>query len=1178
MVYTSWADLEKNEVEGETYAVEVQEERSNWAHVAPHGGNIELLSLELAKAVAAERRQNYAALNVLEEEDPNRLKMGERDYDAPWALDAMGRAMWGITYHSVGEPDGDDPAEFAYVAGLATEHRASIIAGFKALDVFARNFSKEGAADSAAALVNKTKEKKGVRIELSRALRDKLVASGDAGDTSQGYTQLWRDIIAMLAEVTGPADVYQSWKSLSANEVEGEDYEIRTAKRRSAWLHMAYHGGGMELLTAELAKAAADDRRQNLYVFAGIKDKHNDRLRIPGQKFNEPQCVEMVEAAEWTIAYRGVGAAADGDHAETVYLGGRDKGMHRDRIAAALRAAGFRVKTSARYPNSPDDSPEPAANIVNRNKNERGLQVDVTRTLRDKMSASGDAEDLSQGTTQVFTDFYKAVVAATGSADVYQSWEELAANETEGEDYRIEVTRRGSAYSHLAIHGGGMELVTMELARKVAEAGYQSYYALVGLKDEYNDRLRIPSTKFDEPQCLKIQREVDFSVSYHGVSDQSGDPDGGVIRVGGRQESHRDAVIAALKAQGLRVELARKVEGLRAESGGTEGEPDDHDSADNIVNKNRQEAGVQIELNRTMRDAMSKTGTATDLRQGLTEVASKFIAAVSSVAIDTDEHQSWASFAANEQEGRDYDLEYVRNPESNVAHIAIHGGATECVTTALAEQAAAGKGQNFYSMVPSGQRFPQRLRIPSTIFAEPTCVEMQDAVFFTFSYHGHADREGDPAGGRVRVGGMDFQYRDEVISELKAKGFDAVIGGVEWTASSIDHDSPDNITNENQQPGGVQLELNRTLRDRMSKSGNACDLSQGTTQVFTDFVSAIKSIANKPDAPERENADQKCIRYFINDFNLDQPRLGYKLLKGTEYAPSISPRLFNLPIPSWHGQVPMWHDPIDTMKVTFEIQITGRHASDLRQKWDDFVGLCGVGKFVPVRLERYRGIYLTTDTEYDPHDRNKSLGEYANARLESLSTPEFEAGNKQLTATAVFDVPVGVWRSHKLYYQYFTDGDAQRCVVAKVSSAPVYAITIRAETHPDLDTWSVVDSQSQTGVAWGLPAGTTLKGNQYIYADTNLMRAYVSPERTWPQSGETFGDFIARIDGRAVWSDFRYIRNGPLNLTCKVAWREGDDGEFGLHHTSGISIATIDKDGKTLNGLEVGVMARAARI
>lgn len=1175
--YANWADLAKNEKAGETYDIEIVREKSSWSHIAYHGGNMELLTAELAKAVAAERRQNYyAVIGKKGGGAANDLHLTGVSFDEPQAVKLQGSVYASLAYHGLSKAQDGDHAETVYLGGAEAAtggYRTDIAANLKAKGFQVKQGAVEYKNDDPANIVNRTKWKKGTHVELPRALRDKMSASGNANDLSKGYTQLFHDFVDAITPVTGPADVYQSWADLKANEKEGTGYTVEVTDRTSGWAHIAIHGGKPELLTKELAKACADERGQKYYAFVGNLPKFNDRLRIPVTKYDEPQCVKLVASAESCIAYHAV----SGDKAE-VHIAGQDADAVAD-LTAALKEAGFTVGTSTKEAGAKD-----AANICNKTKSKKGVHVELTRALRDKMSASGNANDLSKGTTATFTTFVRAVSSVTGgSSDAYQSWAALTANETEGTDYKVELVRRGSAYSHLAIHGGKMENLATELARKAAEVAEQNYFSVIGLKPRYNDRLAIPSDKFDEPQCVKLQGDVDYTISYHAVTDREGDAASGVIRVGGLDTAHRDQIVKALKDAGLRVEVMKRRQGLSASTGGVHEGSAMHSNAANITNKNRLKKGVQIELNRTMRNKMSASGDAADLSKGTTATFDKFIAAVTSVTIDTDRHQSWTSFARNEKAGRDYQLDVVRNPESDVAHIAIHGGPMECITSALAEAAAKPKKANFYSMTSIRKKFSERLRIPSTMFAEPTLLDMQKGVQFSFSYHGHADKDGDPSGGVVHIGGLDYATRDEIAEELKSRGFNVKINsGIEWggnpTAPTPDHSHANNVVQKNKQKMGVQFELNRTLRDRMSASGNACDLSKGTTKVFTDFIAAVRKVTNRFESPEQETGSQKCIRYTINRFHLDQPKYGFKLMKGTEYAPAVSPRLFHLPIPAWHGEMPMWHDPISNMKVTFEIQITGRTGSELRQRWDAFTALCGIGKYTYVTLSRYRGIYLRSDVEHDPHDRNKSLGEYAHARLESLSSPEFEPGMKRLRATAVFDVPAGVWRSHKIYYQYFKDGGNQRCVVAKVSTAPVYSIMIRVQVNPQVDTWALVDRLSQTGVAWGKPDGIKLKAGQYVYADTNLMRAYLSTKQDWPEDGESFGDFISRIKGTAVWSDFRYIRNGPLNLTSEVQYAEnGDTGDLQLNHRSGLTVSVRKADGTALTNLEVGIMARAAR-
>lgn len=103
-------------------------------------------------------------------------------------------------------------------------------------------------------------------------------------------------------------------------------------------------------------------------------------------------------------------------------------------------------------------------------------------------------------------------------ADTYANWAALSAVEVEGTDYRIEVRRTPSRLSHIAIHGGGIEPGSSEVADAVASASRQQYYGMISTKPAgQNATLHITSTHFDEPRCVALQSSVKQTLSYHGL-------------------------------------------------------------------------------------------------------------------------------------------------------------------------------------------------------------------------------------------------------------------------------------------------------------------------------------------------------------------------------------------------------------------------------------------------------------------------------------------------------------------------------------------------------------------------------------------------------------------------------------------------------------------------------------
>ncbi|MFD4000839.1 poly-gamma-glutamate hydrolase family protein [Streptomyces rubiginosohelvolus] len=178
-------------------------------------------------------------------------------------------------------------------------------------------------------------------------------------------------------------------------------------------------------------------------------------------------------------------------------------------------------------------------------------------------------------------------------ADLYANYAALAAAETEGVDYsRTAVAPAGATWAAIAIHGGGIEGGSGEIAREVAQAGTRmAYYEFAGLKSSGNVDLHITSTNFDEPQALALVGGVRRCLSFHGYTGTTGVP---VTAIGGLDTGLVARITASLTAAGFTVTDAP------SEIAGT--------NPNNICNKTTSAAGVQLELSRAQRDAFFPGG------------------------------------------------------------------------------------------------------------------------------------------------------------------------------------------------------------------------------------------------------------------------------------------------------------------------------------------------------------------------------------------------------------------------------------------------------------------------------------------------------------------------------------------------------------------------------------------
>ncbi len=167
--------------------------------------------------------------------------------------------------------------------------------------------------------------------------------------------------------------------------------------------------------------------------------------------------------------------------------------------------------------------------------------------------------------------------------DRYCDYAALARREREGRDYRVTVQERpGTSVAVVAPHGGAIERRTAEIARGIAGAEF-SYYVFEGTRPRENyARLHLTSRHFDEPRCLALVRACDTVVTIHGCEDY-----GGQVYVGGLDTALATLIREALATAGFTLA------------------PDGHEFAatdtDNICNRGRRGAGVQLELPRAIR-------------------------------------------------------------------------------------------------------------------------------------------------------------------------------------------------------------------------------------------------------------------------------------------------------------------------------------------------------------------------------------------------------------------------------------------------------------------------------------------------------------------------------------------------------------------------------------------------
>ncbi|MER8158170.1 poly-gamma-glutamate hydrolase family protein [Streptomyces sp. NPDC094472] len=168
--------------------------------------------------------------------------------------------------------------------------------------------------------------------------------------------------------------------------------------------------------------------------------------------------------------------------------------------------------------------------------------------------------------------------------DLYSSYTDLAAHEVEGVSYeRRSVPVASATWAAIAIHGGGIEAGSGEMARYVA-AGRMQHYEFAGIKSSGNFDLHVTSTNFDEPICQGIVFNSRRCLSFHGYTGAAGVPE---TSLGGLDTDTAARIGDALTRAGFRVvTAAQEING---------------NDPDNIANRTLLGAGVQLEMSNALR-------------------------------------------------------------------------------------------------------------------------------------------------------------------------------------------------------------------------------------------------------------------------------------------------------------------------------------------------------------------------------------------------------------------------------------------------------------------------------------------------------------------------------------------------------------------------------------------------
>ncbi|MFO1503501.1 MAG: poly-gamma-glutamate hydrolase family protein [Steroidobacteraceae bacterium] len=187
-------------------------------------------------------------------------------------------------------------------------------------------------------------------------------------------------------------------------------------------------------------------------------------------------------------------------------------------------------------------------------------------------------------------------------SDRYRDFASLAAEQCENVDFRIRETWRPKAKAVvIAPHGGSIEWQTSAIAEAIAGMQH-SFYTFEGLKKNSNRDLHITSHNFDEPRALKLVAAHKYVVAIHGCAGR-----GEIALLGGLDKQLVRCASTTIEQHGIECR--------------TVGHAFLGNNRENICNRGRTGAGLQLELTRALRRSGVRSSLVLAVQEALQRVS-----------------------------------------------------------------------------------------------------------------------------------------------------------------------------------------------------------------------------------------------------------------------------------------------------------------------------------------------------------------------------------------------------------------------------------------------------------------------------------------------------------------------------------------------------------------------------
>jgi phage replication-related protein YjqB (UPF0714/DUF867 family) len=171
---------------------------------------------------------------------------------------------------------------------------------------------------------------------------------------------------------------------LEAGLRRGRDFEVVIGNRENvrSCLIVAPHGGSIEPMTSEIARAVADVSARSFYLFLGRLPRNNwEAFHIDSTSFDEPEFERLVADTEVVVSFHG----AERDRGRNIYVGGLHKEGRElmiEELNAALQRFDIVVIDAATTKVAQSIAGLNGRNLTNRGQTGRGIQLEFSDGAR----------------------------------------------------------------------------------------------------------------------------------------------------------------------------------------------------------------------------------------------------------------------------------------------------------------------------------------------------------------------------------------------------------------------------------------------------------------------------------------------------------------------------------------------------------------------------------------------------------------------------------------------------------------------------------------------------------------------------------------------------------------------------------------------------------------------------